>query len=103
MQQIVIVAGPRQGGPGERELMFQAADEAFSRWGVADITRVDVPGRASGEETDESGIRAPIAAAIPALQSGSLFGGPTGVLLVDADQLHKAEAEVLAEVIPAIG
>jgi DNA polymerase III delta subunit len=103
VQQIVVVTGPRGSGPGERELMFEAAHEAFERWGIGDITRIDVPGRASGEESDESGVRAPVAAAIPALQSGSLFGGATGVLIVDADQLQKAEAEVLAEVIPAIG
>ncbi len=83
--------------------MFEAAHEAFERWGIGDITRIDVPGRASGEETDDSGIRSAVSAAIPALQSGSLFGGATGVLIVDADQLQKAEADVLAEVIPAIG
>jgi hypothetical protein len=63
--------------------MFEAAHEAFERWGIGDITRIDVPGRASGEETDESGIRSPVSAAIPALQSGSLFGGATGVLIVE--------------------
>ena len=102
MQQIVVVSGPRQGGPGERELMFEAAAEAFGRWGIEDVTRIDVPARASGEEADDSGVRSPVAAAIPALQSGSLFGGSTGVLFVDADQLHKAEADLLAAVIPTV-
>ena len=101
MQQIVVVSGPRIGVPGERELMFEAAAEAF-----AVGHRGRHPGRrsrrASGEEVDDSGIRSPISAAIPAVQSGSLFGGATGVLFVDADQLHRAEAEVLAAVIPTV-
>ncbi|MDQ3783245.1 MAG: hypothetical protein M3349_09980 [Actinomycetota bacterium] len=102
MLPIVVVAGPRQGGPGERELMFEASDQAFARRGISDITRIDVPGRGSGDDTDEAGVRSPVASAIPALQSGSLFGGPTGVLFVDAHQLQKAEAQVLVEVVGAM-
>ncbi|CAN5281330.1 hypothetical protein BH24ACT7_BH24ACT7_15320 [soil metagenome] len=99
---IVVVSTDRGAGPGERELMFEAAQQAFQRWGISDITRIDVPGRASGEDTDEAGLRTPVASAVPALQSGSLFGGATGVLFVDADQLQKTEAEVLSEVIGSV-
>lgn len=36
---------------------------------------------------------------VPALQSGSLFGGKTGVLVVDAQQLLKAEIDTIAEML----
>ncbi len=68
---------------------------------VADITRVDVPGRGSGDDVSDAGMRVPVQAIVPALQSGSLFGGRNGLLVVDAHQLQKAEAEVIAEVIAA--
>jgi DNA polymerase III delta subunit len=66
---------------------------------VSEVTRVDVPGRGSGDEVSDVGLRVPVQAAIPALQSGSLFGERTGLLVVDAHMLQKAEAEVIAEVI----
>lgn len=101
MQSIVIIAGPSQAGPGERELMLAAATRALQQLSAEDVTRIDVPGRGSGDDSAESGMRATVAAAVPALQSGSLFGGAGGVLLVDAHQLLKAEAEVLAELVEA--
>lgn len=102
MQPIVTVIGPRQAGPGERELMLDAAREAFERRRVGEVTRIDVPGKGSADDADDSGLRSSVAAAVPALQSGSLFGGSTGVLIVDADQLLKREADVLAEVIGSL-
>ncbi len=95
----VTIVGPSQAGPGERELMLQAADEALSRLGIEEVTRIDVPGRGSGDDTEDSGIRASVAVAIPALQSGSLFAGSSGLLVVDAEQLLKAEVDVIAEVL----
>lgn len=102
MKPIVTVLGPSQAGPGERELILAEARAALDALGVDDVARVDVPARGSGDEVEESGLRSPVAAAVPALQSGSLFGGSSGCLLVDAHQLHKAEAEVLAELIIAV-
>jgi len=61
---------------------------------VDDIERVDVPGRGAGEET-EGVLRAEVERLVPALQSGSLFGGSRGILVVDAQNLQKAETEVL--------
>lgn len=103
MKPIVTIAGPSQSGPGERELMLQAARATLEQLGASDVTRIDVPGRGSGDDTEDSGLRTPVAAAIPAMQSGSLFGGSTAVLIVDANQLLKAEATVLAELITAAG
>ncbi len=99
---IVTVLGPGQAGPGERELMLTEARTALDARGVEDVVRVDVPGRGSGDEVEDSGLRSPVAAAVPALQSGSLFGGSSGCLIVDAHALHKAEAEVLAELVGSI-
>lgn len=101
MKSIVTVMGPRDSGPGERELMLSRAKAALDQLGADDVTRVDVPGRGSGDDTSDSGIRGPVQAAIPALQSGSLFGGTVGLLVVDANALIKAEAEALASVVAA--
>lgn len=81
--------------------MLDAATDALRQLDATDVTRVDVPGRASGEDVADSGLRAPVASAVPALQSGSLFGGSPALLVVDAQQLLKAEAAVLAELVTA--
>jgi DNA polymerase III delta subunit len=101
VKSIVTVSGPRDAGPGERELMLSRARAVLEQLGADDVTRVDVPGRGSGDATSDSGIRGPVQAAIPALQSGSLFGGTVGLLVVDAQSLVKAEAEALASVVAA--
>jgi DNA polymerase III delta subunit len=98
---IVTITGPSQAGAGERQLMLDAAKAALAQLGATEITRIDVPGRGSGEDAEDSGMRTPVAAAVPALQSGSLFGGSPAVLVVDAQQLLKAEATVLAELVTA--
>lgn len=98
---MVTVSGPRDAGPGERELMLSRARAVLEQLGVDDVTRIDVPGRGSGDEVSDAGIRLPIQAAIPALQSGSLFGDVTGLLVVDAQWLAKPEAEALASVVAA--
>ncbi len=94
---LVVVLGPRDAGPGERAQMLEKADEVLRKFGVDDITRIDVPGRGAGEDSEDSALRIPIQNAVPAFQSGSLFGERTGVLVVDAQQLQKAEATVIAE------
>ena len=82
--------------------MLSRAAAVFARLEVNDWTRIDVPGRGSGEEQSDAGMRLPVQTLIPALQSGSLFGDRTGVLVVDAQGLLKAEAEVIAEVLATV-
>ena len=79
--------------------MLSRAKALFEQLDVADVTRIDVPSRGSGDDTGEGGLRTPVQVAVPALQSGSLFGDRTGLLVVDANSLLKAEAEVIAELI----
>lgn len=76
--------------------MLDQAAGVFADAAISEVTRVDVPGRGASEPSD-GGIRDEIETVIPALQSGSLFGGTHGVLIVDAQNLHKAESEALAE------
>ena len=78
--------------------MLDRADEIFSAAGVDDHDRIDVPGRGVTEPSDAQ-LREPIQGIVPALQSGSLFGGSSGILIVDAQNLQKAEAEVIAELV----
>lgn len=99
MKSFVLIGGPRDAGPGEREVMMERATAALAQLEVDDVTRIDVPGKGSGDEASDAGIRLPVQALIPALQSGSLFGDRVGVLVVDAQALLKAEAEVIAEVL----
>lgn len=95
----MLVSGPRDAGPGEREVMMERATAALAQLEVDDVTRIDVPGKGSGDDHSDAGLRVPIQSLIPALQSGSLFGDRVGVLVVDAQALLKAEAEVIAEVL----
>lgn len=65
-----------------------------------DIVRVDVPGRGASEASDRDGVvRSEVEPVLPALQSGSLFGGRQGLLVVDGHQLLKGEAEIIAELL----
>ena len=94
------VVGPREAGPSERDQMVNAAAGLLAADGVEDPTRIDVPPK--GTSTEESGgMREPVAAIVPALQSGSLFGGTTGVMVVDAQSLLKAEIDTIAELLEA--
>jgi len=79
--------------------MLAIAAEAFESAGVEDPTRVDVPGRGSGSSDDGMSLRDQIHAIIPALQSGSLFGGATGVLVMDSQNLLKAEVTTIVEML----
>jgi DNA polymerase III delta subunit len=94
------VTGPRDPGPSEREQMVEAASVLLRNDGVDDPERIDVP--AKGTASDEvGGLREPVSAIVPALQSGSLFGGATGVIVVDAQSLLKHEADTIAELLSA--
>ena len=95
-----VISGPRDAGPGEREVMFDKATDVFASAGIADHQRIDVPGRGASEDT-EGQLRESVQGIVPALQSGSLFGDDDGVLVVDAQNLLKAEAEVIAELVSA--
>jgi DNA polymerase III delta subunit len=92
-----VITAPRDAGPGERALMFARADEVFGDAGVTEHQRIDVPAR--GTESGDGQLRDAVQPIVPALQSGSLFGGSSGVLVVDAQHLLSAEADVLAELV----
>ncbi len=94
---IVTILGPRDAGPGERALVFQKVAEFL---GDEPPTRIDVPAKGSTGD-GEGRLREGVAEIVPALQSGSLFGGATPVLLVDAQHLLRAEAEIVAELVEA--
>ena len=95
---LLIVSGPSNAGPGEREQMVDAANSRFAGLGMTpeQIVRIDVPGRGAGEEGDGS-LRGELDAMVPLLQSGSLFGDAQGLLMVDAQNLQKAEREMFVE------
>ncbi len=103
MNMIWHVYGPREAGPGERQQMLSRAHAIFAQTEVqdVDIVRVDVPGRGASSETgDRDGVvRGEVDPALPALQSGSLFGGRQGLMIVDGQQLLKGEADLIAELL----
>ena len=94
------VLGPREAGPSERDQMVAAASELLAADAVEEPTRIDVPAKGTASD-DSSGMREPVAGIVPALQSGSLFGGTTGVMVVDAQALLKAEVDTIAELLAA--
>lgn len=75
--------------------MLARARAYLAQSGVDEVIRIDVPGRGGGEEGTGS-VRSEIEPAIPVLQSASLFGGVSGLEVVDANQLTSGEAAVLA-------
>lgn len=95
-----MVTGPSNAGPGEREQMLNAASQHFMKKNMTrdQVVRIDVPGRGGGE-SGSGAIRAELEPMIPLLQSGSLFGEPEGLEIVDAQNLQKAEVETLAELL----
>jgi DNA polymerase III delta subunit len=96
MKPVLAVQGPREAGPGERDEMLRRAIGLLEQAGAEGIDRFEVPGRGQGEES-EGVLRPEVEGAVPALQSGSLFGGSRGVLVIGANRLLKAEAEILAD------
>ncbi|MCY3652710.1 MAG: hypothetical protein OXG89_06735 [bacterium] len=94
----VHISGPKEPGTGERRSLLDRADQVFKAAKIArsEVIRIDVPGR--GESMGgEGNLRPEVAPIVPAIQSGSLFGGGTGVLVMDAHQLLAEEARALAE------
>lgn len=91
-----VVSGPA--GPGEREEMLRTARLLLAESDVAstDVVRVDLGERGEG---GEGGLRAELEPVVPILQSGSLFGGRQGLLIVDCHLLGAGEAEILADLI----
>ena len=100
MKSLLVISGPRDAGPGERNLMMERASMALEQLGVEHPTRIDVPPKGTGsDDSSDATMRGAVQEIVPALQSGSLFGGADGVLVVDANALLKAEAEVIAELL----
>jgi DNA polymerase III delta subunit len=99
---VLLVAGPGDAGPGDRDEMLRRAAAALEEAGVDGVDRLDVPSRGSGSEDAEGGLRSEVQTMIPALQSGSLFGGRRGLLVVDAQNLLKAEAEAAADLVQGL-
>ena len=99
---LLLISAPSNAGPGERQQMLDGAAEHFDRAGLerSQVLRIDIPGRGAGEEGDGA-LRSELEPAIPLLQSGSLFGEPQGLELVDAQNLQAAEGSVLEELIRA--
>ena len=97
---LLVISGPSNAGPGEREQMLELASQHFEKMGVAggQVVRIDVPGRGAGE-AGEGAVRAELEPMIPLLQSGSLFSEPEGLELVDAQSMQKAEVETLTELL----
>ena len=76
--------------------MLDRAHQLLTEAGVDGVDRIDIPGRGAGEEGEGGGLRVEVERLVPALQSGSLFGGRRGVLEVDTHQLQAAETAVVA-------
>lgn len=100
MKFVVHVKGPSDPGPGERLQMLERAQQVLAEAGVsaADVVRVDVPGR-GGSEAGDAALRPELDLVVPTLQSGSLFGVKQGLLVVDAQLIHAAEAGLVAELL----
>jgi DNA polymerase III delta subunit len=95
---LVTIAGPRDAGPGERQLMMERAGVVFAQFDITDPVRIDVPGRGA-DSVEDSSLRHGLEPLVPALQSGSLFGDRSGVLIADAQNFLKGEAELVSELI----
>ena len=80
--------------------MLDQAARTFADSGIvaSDIVRIDVPGRGQSEAGDAA-VRPEVEPVIPALQSGSLFGGRTGVMVVDAHLLRSTEAAAVTDLL----
>jgi DNA polymerase III delta subunit len=97
---LIHIKGPSDAGPGERQQMLDMAHQALEEAGVeaADEVRIDVPARGASE-SGEGTMRPEVEPVVPALQSGSLFGGKSGVFVTDAHALRAAEASTVAELL----
>ncbi len=80
--------------------MLEEARKVFTDAGIdmSAVVRIDVPGRGQSVAA-EAVVRPEVEPIIPALQSGPLFGGRIGVLVVDAHLLRAPEARVITEIL----
>lgn len=100
MPTLTHLKGPSNPGPGDRRGLLDRAGELFAAAGIepSEVIRIDVPGR--GQSVGGDGLLRPeVEPIVPALQSGSLFGGRTGVMLMDAHRLQSEEAAVVADLL----
>ena len=100
MSTLTHLSGPSNPGPGDRRGLLDRAGKIFADAGIepSDVIRIDVPGR--GQSVGGEGLLRPeVEPVVPALQSGSLFGGRTGVMLMDAHRLQADEATVVADLL----
>ncbi|HUG75833.1 MAG TPA: hypothetical protein VMM81_09245 [Acidimicrobiia bacterium] len=102
MKRLYLIQGRKEASAGERHDMVERAHRILAAADVSSIDRFDIPGRASGEQAEESGLRPEVERLVPTLQSGSLFGGIVGVVVVDAQNLLKHEGEVIAELLATV-
>lgn len=93
------IVGPRDAGASERDRMFSRAGAIFNIEGVDEPVRVDVPAKGAAAAEEGTALRDAVRSIVPALQSGSLFGGKTGVVVVDTQQLLKAEVDAIADML----
>ncbi len=96
---VVALVG-QNAGPGDRSDLIERAREHLAPL-VGEVSRIDVP--AKGTAGDGTDMRPPVDSLVPALQSGSLFGGDSGILVIDADQLTTAEAAIIGDLLSGIG
>ncbi|GIU92293.1 MAG: hypothetical protein KatS3mg011_1199 [Acidimicrobiia bacterium] len=75
--------------------MLDQARSFLGAEAASEVIRIDVPDQGG----DSQGSRQELEPAVPALQSGSLFGGVQGLLIVDAHRLTAGEAELLASLL----
>ncbi|HEY7563346.1 MAG TPA: hypothetical protein VIA81_00300 [Acidimicrobiia bacterium] len=97
MKPLLLVSGPYNAGPGERQEMLERARAFMTSAEVKpeEVVRIDVPSKGGGEE-GEGPLRTELEPLIPMMQSGSLFGEKQGLLLVEAENLNAAEGALLA-------
>lgn len=101
---ILLISGPSNAGPGERQELLDRARAFILESGVAtdDLVRIDVPGRGGSTEEGVGTLRGELEPIVPMLQSGSLFGGRQGLMVVDAHNLTASEAGVIAELLATV-
>jgi len=99
---VLLVAGAGDAGPGDRDEMLRRGYAALQEAGVDGIDRIDVPARGASTDDGEGPLRPEVESIVPALQSGSLFGGRRGLLVVDAQNLLKGEAQVIAGLVDGL-
>lgn len=81
--------------------MLDQAAGAIEAFGATNRIRIDVPQRGSEAESD-SAMRSELDVAVPAMQSGSLFGDRMAVEFINAQWIQSHEGTVLNDLIAAM-